>query len=346
MKSILSLAVGVTAVGWAVASEPVRVAGPTGYNCWPMISSTGDRLICLYTSGKIHDPGERGRGTFARMSKDGGVTWSDPVTVSQRPDGADTPVGKGRDESGAALFWVRRIGANPCMALYRTTDGEKFELVSETVTKPHAMQVTDVFRVPTVGLMSFWFGGWYDDRPDPRHWGTMTSADNGKTWKQSVCGEVRERRGWPTEPSGAYVGNGCIMALARMELGEKQFQMTSEDYGKTWKVMEVPFGYLGSTPSLLYDATTDALDLYEYQRGPGLMRHARVCARDVFASPERWPKPLVILRDGGNSCDAGNVNALRFQNRQYLTYYTGKFPDCSVMVWQVPLDVNMKGVKK
>lgn len=336
MRAVLFLTVGIMASGGLSAREPVMVAGPSGYNCWPMISSAGDRLVCLYTSGRLHDPGERGRGTYAKTSRDGGLTWSAPVTVSRREDGSDTPVGKGRDGNGAALFWVRRIGSAPCMALYRTTDGESFELVSETVTRPHAMQVTDIFHVPDVGLMAFWFGGWYDDRPEPRHWGTMISADNGRTWKQRVCGEVRVRLGWPTEPSGAYIGKGRILALARMETGNRQFQITSCDFGKTWKVAEVPFGYLSSTPSVLYDAATDRLDLYIYQRGPGIMRHASVRASDVFSDPERWPEPSVLFKDGGNACDAGNVNALGFQGCHYLAYYTGKFPDCSVMVWQVP----------
>lgn len=334
--------IGVVAVLAAILSSfggphPVCVQPAEGYNCWPMIQSVRGKLVCVYTSGMRHDPGERGRGTFARTSSDGGRTWSARVTVAQDPKKGQTPVAKGLDETGDMLVWVRCYGGGPLMALYRTKDGSSFERVAEpALDKGPMMQITDVFRVPKVGLMSFWFGGSYADDDRPRRWGTMTSRDNGKTWEQRVCGENMRRADWPTEPSGFALDDGRIFCMARTEGTTGQMQLTSLDSGKTWTVRHTNIlDVKSSTPSLLYDAKTDVVYNYYYQRGPGKLKRRSARLADIFEHPEEWPVPETLVDDGGQEHHAGNVNATFLDGRQFVAWYTGNERNCSVMVMEV-----------
>ena len=47
--------------------QTYTVEGAPGYNCWPMIQTIGRRLVCVYTIGKEHNPGEKGRAAFSRF---------------------------------------------------------------------------------------------------------------------------------------------------------------------------------------------------------------------------------------------------------------------------------------
>jgi len=317
---------------------PVVVEPARGYNSWPMLGTVGGKLVCVYTMGTKHDPGEKGRGTFARTSADGGRTWGPRVTLTNDPRCGETPVAKGVDENGAALFWIRRYGPKPLMALYRTTDGERFELISEPMLdKGPMMQITDVFRVPGVGLMSFWFGGSYEDDDRPRRWGVMTSADNGKSWTQRTVGANMKRAFWPTEPAGVYVGDGRILCVARTEGGGRQLQLTSSDSGATWQVRETNIrDVAASTPSLIYDPKTGLVSNYYYQRGPGILRRRTAKLDEIWDRPECWPASEMLVNDGGTVFDSGNANAVELNGRHYVTYYTGRHPDCAIAV--LPID--------
>lgn len=321
-------------------AKPVCVEPADEYSCWPMIQAVHGKLVCVYTRGKYHDPGESGRGTFARVSSDGGRTWGPRMTVASDPKVAQSPVAKGSDAFGDALFWVRRFGKAPMMALYRTKDGLSFELVAEpTLDKGPMMQITDVFPVPAVGLMAFWFGGSYADDDRPRRWGTMTSADNGKTWVQRVCGENMKRADWPTEPSGFALADGRIFAIARTEGGGPQLQLTSQDRGRTWRVMRTNIRDVSqSTPSLVFDTSSGLVRNYYYQRGLGLLKCRTVALADIFDCPAAWPEPVTLVADHGETYHAGNANAVRADGVDYVTYYTGRDPKCAVMVLPVPLE--------
>ena len=69
---------------FAVQAQKVyEVDSCPGYNCWPMIQPVGNRLVCIYTIGKHHDPWEKGRAAFSRYSDDGAKTWSEKVLIDQ-----------------------------------------------------------------------------------------------------------------------------------------------------------------------------------------------------------------------------------------------------------------------
>ena len=322
-----------------VTNMPVVVEPAKEYNAWPMIQAVKGRLVCVFTAGKRHDPGERGRGTYARTSSDGGRTWSERHVVSVDARCGESPVGKGLDENGAGLFWVRRFGPKTLMGLYRTEDGEHFELIAEPKFKGPMMQITDVMHIPGKGMVCFWFGGSYGNDMKMRHWGVIESADNGRTWKQRVLGEKMAKEDWPTEQSGVYIGDGRILAIARTEVGGKsQFQLTSTDYGETWTVRKTNIFDVGaSTPSLIYDPKTGLVSNYYYHRGPGILRCRRVRACDVFDHPESWPASEVLVADGGYSIDSGNANATVLDGTHIVAYYTGRAPDTAVMALPIPV---------
>lgn len=85
--------------------------------------------------------------------------------------------------------------------------GVTFLLVATPKLAVAPVQITDIFSVPTVGLMALWFAGSYGDDGPSHSWGTLTSRDNGATWAQSTIESELTKPQWPTEPAAVYLGN-------------------------------------------------------------------------------------------------------------------------------------------
>lgn len=307
-----------------------------GYNSWPMLQAIGDRLVCVYSRGTGHNIGEDVRAAYARTSNDGGRTWTSETVVADTPGYGEVPVGKGLDADGAMLLWVRRVGKDWQQNLYRTTDGVRFTLIATPRLAVRPMQITDVFAVPTAGLMSLWFAGDYGDKPT-NSWGTVTSKDNGATWTQTVIESGLPKAQWPTEPAAVWLGDGRILAIARTETGPAQWQLVSTDYGKTWKRTQTNISdVLCSTPSLVLDSKTGLLNNYYYHRGKGLLRRRVVDPRSIFDQSSRWPASEVVATGSDVTFDAGNVNATAIGGTHYLSFYSGKGADTSVLALSMP----------
>jgi hypothetical protein len=313
-----------------------------GYNSWPMMQSLGDKLVCVYSRGSGHTIGEDARVTYARTSSDRGRTWTPETVVANTPGFGEVPVGKGLDADGAALFWIRRVGKEWLQDLYRTTDGVNFKLVTTPKLTPAPVQITDIFTVPKVGLMCLWFSGSYADGND-HAWGTLTSADNGLTWKQTTVEAGLTKAQWPTEPSAAYLGDGKILAIGRCEVwgggttARSQHQLTSADYGVTWKKAQTNIGeVMGSTPSLVLDAKTKLVSNYYYQRGKGgILRRRVVDPAFIFERPLSWPASEAIAVGSEDPTEAGNINATFIKDTHFLAFYSGHSPNTSVYVTEV-----------
>lgn len=313
-----------------------------GYNSWPMLQALGDKLVCVYTRGTGHTIGEDARATYARTSTDGGKTWTAETVVANSPGYGDVPVGKGLDSTGAMLLWVRRVGKDWHQDLYRTTDGVKFTLVTTPELAVRPVQITDVFSVPNVGLMSLWFAGDYSDQGPTHSWGMVTSQDDGRTWTQTPIESGLTKAQWPTEPSAVYLGDGKIFAIGRTEAGDAttaraQFQMLSTDHGKTWTRAQTNItDVLISTPSLILDAKTGLLSNYHFQRGrAGILWRRVVDPKSVIANPLQWPVGEAVAVGSGSTIDAGNVNATVIGDTHYLSFYSGKKPDTAVLVSEI-----------
>lgn len=314
------------------AKRVYEVDGTPGYNCWPMIQSVGKRLICIYTCGKVHDPGEKGRGAYAKYSDDGGRSWSDKVLMEKNEEYGTSSIGKGVDKDGNALFWLRRMGINQRMALYRTSDGETFELISTPSLNPLPMQITDIYHTPE-GLECLWFSDDYSRNIANKSWGVLVSRDNGKSWEQRIIEKDLKMDDWPTEPSVVVYGDGRLLAIARSETGN-QFQLTSYDWGKTWTKQKTNIDDVSlSTPSLILNKSTGMLYNYYYQRGSGLLKVRKVNSESIFNSPQFWPEPKVMAQGGTERpCDSGNVNAVAMKKKHYITYYSGDPENCKILV--------------
>lgn len=312
---------------WMVQDVP-------GYNSWPMIQAIGDRLVCAYSRGTAHDIGEVVRGVYARTSCDGGRTWTKEVCVTNDPGYGEVTIGKGLDDTGAMLLWVRCWSANPHHDLYRTVDGVNFERIATPALSPVPMQITDTFTVPGVGLMSLWFAGNY--RADcANSWGVLTSADGGRSWTQRTVEAGLEKGDWPTEQSAVYLGAGRILVVARTESGGKcQFQITSTDGGTTWKRTQTNIEDVSeSTPSLIVDPGTGLVANYYYQRGRRQLKRRTVKADWIFDHPCEWPEPEVLAEGKEpRAYDAGNVNATVIGGTHYVAFYTGSTTDTAVLV--------------
>lgn len=314
-----------------------------GYNSWPVIQALGDKLVCVYSKGTAHSIDEGVRGVFARTSSDHGKTWGPEVLVANDPNCGEVTIGKGLDENGAVLIWVRRVSREGFShALYRTTDGEAFELISVPPLEVMPMQITDVFHVPTVGLVALWFEGNYGSNGPCHSWGMVVSKDNGATWTQTVIERELPENQWPTEPSAVYLGEGRILVLARSELGDRttarcQFQLTSTDYGKTWHRSQTNIGeVLASTPSLILDADTGLLSCYYYERGRGVLRRRVVKPEAIFSEPFQWPASEAVVLGSDKTYHAGNVNAVAIGRRHFLAFYSGDEKNTAVVVAEVP----------
>lgn len=342
IAALAAFALAANAVAAKVVSPKydVRVVQDVpGYNSWQMIQALGSRLVCAYSRGSAHTIHEGKRDVFARYSDDGGKTWSAEIAVAGSPQYGEVTIGKGLDEDGAMLCWVRCWGGKkPHHELYRSKDGVSFEKISSPELSPLPMQITDVFEVPGTGLMSLWFSGTY--RKDLSHaWGTLVSADNGRTWKQNVIEKDIAKEEWPTEQSAVWLGGGRILAIARSEGGAKyQFQLTSLDGGKTWKKEKTNISDVReSTPSLVLDRKSGTLANYYYQRGARKLKRRVVNAEWIFGRPMEWPEPEV-LASGEEKVpyDAGNVSTAVIGAMHYPAFYSGSSSDTTVFVVPVP----------
>lgn len=183
-----------------------------------------------------------------------------------------------------------------------------FTLVTTPKLATTPVQITDVFAVPTVGLMALWFAGNYNDDGQTHSWGKLTSSDNGATWTQTPIESQLPKVQWPTEPAAVYLGEGKILAIGRSEIGSpssarSQFQMVSSDYGATWQRAQTNIGdVFASTPSLILDAGTGLLSNYYYQRGRGgVLRRRVVDPGSVFGNPLHWPASEAVATGSQSS---------------------------------------------
>lgn len=299
-----------------------------GYNSWPMIQSIGNRVICVYSCGMRHTIHEGERNTFAKYSDDNGATWSRPYPVAARATDGEVAIGKGLDSTGAALFWIRCFNKNGrCHELYRTADGENWKLIT-TLAKlsPNPMQITDIFPVPGVGLMAFWFATDYKHDTKNSSWGVMTSQDDGITWKQQIVEDNLPLAELPAEQCGVYIGNGRILALGRTQAAGNQFQIVSADSGKTWKKYRTNISDVNSsTPSLVYDKNSGVVRNYYYWRGHRQLRLRTADANAVFGNPKIWGEAVKVANGNETEVtwDAGNVNVTATTFGDFAAYYSG-----------------------
>lgn len=316
----------------------IVVENSPGYNSWPMCQTLDEKIVCTYSKGSEHDVFEPHRAVYAKVSSDRGVSWSKEKLVCDTPGRGDVTIGKGLDEKGNMLLFVRHAGSDGFRhRLYRTSDGESFELLCDMALPLNLVQITDIFHVPGVGLVALWFAGSYGPAAD-KYWGKLVSSDNGVTWEYTVIEKELARNNWPTEPSAVYLGEGKILVIARTESHEDstetaQFQLTSTDYGRTWRKERTNITDVNiSTPGLLYDPETGEVCCYYFYRGRGILNCRKADARYIFDHPRNWSDPEIVTTGSKEVCEAGNVNAVQLGKDHLLSYYSGAMPDTAVYI--------------
>jgi hypothetical protein len=315
-----------------VAAPPaaVQVQSGNAYNSWPMIVAVGSNLVCAYSRGAQHGQPDTTRAIYSSTSTDGGATWSASTLKIDNAGLDDSTVGIGLDSSNNILLWTRQdtSGNVETQSLYKSTDGgSTFTLFSSPTFAVPPIQITNIFAVPTVGLMALWHGA---SDGSSVAWGTVKSTDNGATWTQAVVQTSLTTDTWPVEITAQYIGSGQIIAIGRTNSSnattiKSQFQLTSTDYGVTWtKAATNVTDVTTSTPSLIYDSGTGLLSLYYYRRGLlASLRRRDVLASTIFSAPMSWPDPVVIAVGTTSLTEAGNVDATALNGKHIAAFYSG-----------------------
>lgn len=298
------------------------ISSPKKYTAWPFVETVDNKVICLYSRGESHEDNTT-TSVYCRTSQNG-VIWSTERKVIDTNNSRDTITGKGHDNDCNALFWSRKGSPTSDFTehhLWKTSDGYTFEQIANPSFDVVAGHIGDILNVPSVGLMAF-----FNNFKSSMTWGIIKSTDNGITWEQQVIESNLAAVNCPTEISAIYLGDGKILALGRLddEPTNGMFQIQSSDYGTTWSKSHTNITDIGaSTPSVIYNDITDEISLYYYQRGTGALRLRKVSPETVWNNPNNWSASEVISKGSTSFQDAGNVNAVAFNDVQIATYYSG-----------------------
>lgn len=307
----------------AFRNKTMDVCIPNAYTAWPFVGVVNNKLVCLYTRGLTHDDNKT-PSIFSKISSDG-IVWTLEKQIINTQGKRDTITGKGNNANGDLIFWnrvgVQGIGVK--YQLYKTSDGVNITLVSEPTFTVEMGHVGDIISVPNVGLLAF-----FNTYGNNRKWGIVVSNDDGETWEQTVIQEVSKYE-CPTEISAVYLGNGKILAIGRRdafleEENNKLFQIQSNDYGNTWTILDTNIldSYF-STPSLVLKEEENKLYLYYFQRVVGALRLRENLATDVWDNPTNWANSSIIAYGTTDAENAGNVNAVAFNDIQVAAFYSG-----------------------
>lgn len=331
------------AIKSVVLGRGTEVQTDDAYNSWPLLVSSGNNLVCIYSKGVAHAT-DNTRSIWRRISSDEGANWGAESKIVDVVDTEDGATGKGVDSNGNILIWVRhgQVNETAVMELYRSTDGGNTfaSLSTPTFADTPVLHIGDIFEVPTVGLMSFYHAGNYISE-NTRSWGVVYSADNGATWTQRQVESGLTAALWPTESSGAYIGSGKILGMGRIEITsdardttQAHWQLQSSDYGETWtKVLTNITDVNLSTNSVIYDSDTDAFTTYYWHRGFGNLKKRETTATAIWDNPKSWSMSTPLCLGSLNISDSGNANATKINGRHIVSFYSGDETNTGIYVY-------------
>lgn len=300
--------------------KTMEVAEPTAYKSWPFVGVVGNKLICLYSVGTSHTDSHSS--IFVKYS-DNGVIWSADRGIISTDSQRDNVTGKGYDDNGDLIFWVRRgaPGASgTTFELWKATDYKTFEQVSTSTFATANGHIGDIVNVPNYGLFAF-----FNTYGSSRSWGYVKSTDNGETWTETVCESNLSSVYVPVEMSPAYIGDGRILVMGRQDADGSAgtFQIQSSDYGVTFTKYSTNIQVSGATPSVIYDLQEDKVYQYYFDRATGQLKLRTATLETIWNNPTSWPSGEIIAQVDGRGQDTGNVNACQFGNIQIASFYSG-----------------------
>lgn len=300
--------------------KTMEVAEPTTYKSWPFVGVAGGKLLCLYSVGTSHK--DTCSSIYAKYS-DNGVIWSSDRSIISAGLQRYNVTGKGYDENGDFIFWVRRgaPGASgTTFELWKATDYKTFEQVSTPTFATANGHIGDIVNVPGHGLFAFW-----NTYGSERAWGYVKSTDNGKTWVETVIESDLTPTNCPVEMSPAYIGDGKILVMGRQDWNRDAgtFQIQSNDFGETFTKYSTNMKVSGATPSVIYVSETDTVYQYYFDRADGQLKLRTALIETIWNNPTSWPSAEIIAQVDGRGQDTGNVNACQFGDIQIASFYSG-----------------------
>jgi len=300
--------------------ERVRVtSGPPRHRAFPGLLRLDDgTLLVMYREGSDHwvtdDAVVR-----ATRSTDGGVTWSDPVTMLEEEGwGFSAHHGPLQLSDGSILA--------PAMSLRRSDGRREF--------RAYALRSYDGGRnwdVKQIGPMSGWTwqnqygraleidgklwvpGGGQREGEEPWRTGYFVSYDNGQTWPEwhTVCTGLQDEKDIIDLPDGRL--------LAMIRSGKETYRSLSPDRGSTWSEPE-KLPIFGQCPSLLLLPSGAVMFAYR-EVAPDKPKGIGLAISDDNGQTWHELPPLYISPSGGGDCAYPSM-VLAGKDEVLCAYYT------------------------
>lgn len=295
--------------------KQLTITDKNRYSAWPMTTSLNSKLYCIYTRVGYHE--DYSSSEIYLKTSNNGVIWSDEKILINNSSGRASVTGIGVVNNKVS-FWVRLGSKYELYSLDNNNDALKISTLTPDFSYGH---ISNIINVPTVGLMAF-----YNTFETNRRWGVFVSVDNGIKWTQKNIEIPTSNSECPTEISGAYLKDGKILAVGRKDIegnAKAQFQIQSSDYGTIWTKKYTNITDIAlSTPSIIYNANTNEISNYYFQRGTAL-RVRKNNASDIWDNPTNWTNSEILANTGGHMEDEGNVNVVEYKDHHIATYYSG-----------------------
>lgn len=282
-------------------------------------------LLAFFKTGAAHI-GKGGRASMSR-STDGGKTWSEPVTVFDRPNADDGIVASGIARDGSVMVaavsytwngdryttdgWIARTW------FQRSRDGGRsWSVPVEVNVKPFdwAYPFGHILEEPDGTLLLAGYGGPLPIMPQrPQSSFVVRSRDGGKTW-----GELVSIAPGHNEITMTRRRDGSILAMMRTVDGARLNSSISVDGGRTWAAPR-PVTQDREHPADLLRLKSGALLLTFGQRNKPFGVQAMV-SRDDGETWERASR-VVLAFDGDHSDLGYPVTIERPDGRLVTVYY-------------------------
>ena len=136
-----------------------------------------------------------------------------------------------------------------------------------------------------------------------------------------------------------YLGDGKILAMARRDVPGTPYTLhhiQSSDYGQTWTLADSNVDdILSSTPSLLYNSTTQKVTVFYVKRGNynNILKVREADLSVVWDNPTSWPASTDI--NTMETYDGGNVNAKAFNGYKFAVVYAGSQTEDGIYITMI-----------
>ncbi|MBW2545968.1 MAG: exo-alpha-sialidase [Deltaproteobacteria bacterium] len=157
---------------------------------WLTFAANGDLYHASLVINRETDTEPKRSAMIVHKSVDGGLTWGDPITVSEANDGfgedKEAIAADPYDACSVYLVWTRYEPVPPHKLMFsRTTDcGENWEEASTIRTEIPSELGLQLVVLPNGTLFMYIVVGWQVSRAEPWELASIRSPDGGETWSE------------------------------------------------------------------------------------------------------------------------------------------------------------------